>query len=52
MVKEAAIELSDVMLAQKGIRRLHRPDPMQPQFLRQPALPGAKAAFAPSPRLR
>src|ERR1017187_1283926 len=49
---EAAIELPDVMLAQKDVRRLHRPDPTQAQFLRQPALPGAEAAFAPSPRLR
>jgi hypothetical protein len=43
---EAAIELPDVMLAQKGIRRLHRPDSTQAQFLRQPALPGAEAWFA------
>src|SRR5690349_7651979 len=34
---EAAIELPDVMLTQKGIRRRHRPDSTQSQFLRQPS---------------
>src|ERR1017187_8552952 len=39
------------MLAQKGIRRHHRPHPTQAQFLRQPALPGAEAAFTAPARL-
>jgi len=30
---EAAIKLGDVMLAQEGIRRLHRSDPTQAQML-------------------
>ena len=45
---EAAIELGDVMLTQERIRRRYRPNPTQPEFLRQPPLPGAEAAFAAS----
>jgi hypothetical protein len=39
------------VLAQKDIGRFHRRDPLQPQLLRQPSLPGAEVAFAATPRL-
>ena len=49
---EAPVELGDVVLAQKRVGRLQGGDPVQPQLLRQPSLPGAEAALAASPRLR
>src|SRR5208283_5915192 len=49
---KAIIELADVVLPQKPVGLVHGRDRMQPQLLRQPSLPGAKAALATSPRLR
>src|SRR3981081_1409950 len=46
---KAAIELGDIVFSEKGIGPFHSADPMQPQLLRQPPLPGAKVTFtAPS----
>ena len=39
---KAAIELGDVVFSEKSIGPFQSADPMQPQFLRQPPLPGAK----------
>src|SRR5258708_30285853 len=42
---KAAIELGDVVFAEKSIGPFHSAYPMQPQLLRQPPLPGAKVTF-------
>src|SRR5437660_12157934 len=49
---KTAVELGHVVLPQNRIRGFQRRDPLQPQFLRQPSLPGAEVAFTASPRLR
>src|SRR5271166_1409474 len=49
---KAAVELAHVFLPQKPVGLVHGRDPVQPQLLRQPSLPGAEAALAASPRLR
>src|SRR6516162_10400886 len=48
---ELRIELGDVAFSQKTVGRLDRRDPRQPQLLRQPPLPGPKAALRSAPRL-
>ncbi len=50
--RKAAIQLRDVVLAQKAIGFLQRANPRQPQFLRQPPLPSPEVAFHAPPRLR
>src|SRR6516164_1390033 len=49
---KAAVELADILLPQKSVGLVQGRDPLQPQFLRQPALPGAEAALAAAPGLR
>src|SRR5688572_15314538 len=48
---ELEIEHLDVFRPEKLISRFHRGHLSQPQFLRQPSLPGAKATFATPPSL-
>ncbi|PYX52131.1 MAG: hypothetical protein DMG76_30245 [Acidobacteria bacterium] len=48
---KAAIEFGHVVFSEKAIGPFQGADPMQPQLLRQPPLPGAKATFtAPAQR--
>jgi hypothetical protein len=49
---EAAIELGDVVVAQKAVAAFDRGDAMQPQLLRQAPLPGPEVAFRTLTRLR
>jgi hypothetical protein len=49
---KTAVELSDVVLSQKNVRRFQRRDPLQSQFLRQSSLSGSKVAFTAASRLR
>src|SRR5271157_3424985 len=49
---KAAVELADILLPQKLIRRLQPGDPVQPQLRRQPSLPGSEAALARSEERR
>src|SRR2546421_6829997 len=49
---KTAVEIGHVVLPQKSIPPLQRPDPLQPQFLPQSPLPGAEGAFTSSPRPR
>ena len=49
---EAAVELGDIGPIEKAVGRLDALDITQPEFLRQPSLPGGKAALRASPRLR
>src|SRR5271166_3027217 len=48
---KAAVELADVFLPQKPVGLVHSRDPVQPQLLRQPSLPGPEAALAAAPRV-
>src|SRR5579883_2420278 len=49
--RKLLVELSDVPLSQKPVGGFRRGDPRQSEFLRQPALPGAEAAFRTAPCL-
>ena len=49
---EGSVVKGDPLLAEKFIRRCHRGDSFQPQFLRQAALPGTEKSFTTSPGLR
>ena len=42
---EAAVELGDIVLAQKTVGCLQGGDPIQPELLRQASLPGGEVAF-------
>ena len=48
---EAAVELGHVVLAQKAVGFRKGADPVQPELLRQPSLPGPEVAFRAAPRL-
>src|SRR5271170_5475675 len=48
---EAAVEFGHVVLAQKAVGFRKGADPVQPEFLRQPSLPGSEVAFRAAPRL-
>src|SRR5262245_10563951 len=50
--REFPVELLDIELLQKPVRRLQRRDLSEAQFLRQTSLPSSKAAFATTTRLR
>src|ERR671930_963893 len=43
---KTAVELGDVIFAEKPVRRFRRSQLTQPQLLRQAALPGAEVALA------
>src|SRR6185312_14059819 len=47
--RKLLIELSDISLPQKPVRFLQSPDPAQPQFLRQPILPGPEVPLRSPP---
>src|SRR5439155_8747326 len=49
---KATIELGDVVFSEKSIGLFQSADPMQPQLLWQPPLPGAKVTFTAPAGLR